>query len=533
MPTVKPERYVRPTTAHNAVRDGLTYATAYGGAAEIPSGMLADTQCYLCDTWNNAAVLNIPAHNGTPTQRVVYRGDYVGAECSLNFVTATHYLNMNRSNTDVVGFKQLQAILLSGTIANIDITDNNFTATGNAATVKLSGSTGDNFTDVRILRNTLKLANPVQAAASAVQWFCSTGVQSTCTRVEVSDNTFIGYLTPRSVIQFRSQADSHAATRMQDMLCNRNLFKGCSGTAVEYTSPGTLGLADTSAGIQVLGNQIYDNTESSGGLGGGIGIWGFADSTTPTFPKNRIAYNRAYRIVGPTGFFDGFYGCYIVEMNYGEDISSNGADGNAILWDFNCHDSIARCNMFRNVRGKVGQVNSGCGVMILNNCTNINVYGNVFDGVRIGVFYGASGTVSSGILANNSFANISVEAVHMASNATLVNGQLLRNNLLHGSGVKVNNLGPAWLGENNNYFYGFSGANVNHTHGAQSVIDPTATLASARINPDALQLLPGSPLIASGTFAGHFSDATGRPFKLPTSIGAYEDYSVKTRASRT
>lgn len=526
-------RWVRPTTAHNTTRNGLSYDTAWGGAGEIPSGLPADTDVWLCDAWSSAAIITIPSHNGTPTQRVRYRGDYPGAECTLAFSNASHYLNLFRSNTDVKGFKLLQAVLLSGTIANIDITDNVVPPTGTIAPIKLQGNTGDNYTDVKIGRNRVTWSSQSQMVASAVQWFVSTSQLSTCTRVDVFENTFVNVLCPRSVIQFRSQTDSNAATRMQDMRVWGNKFYYCGGTMIDYNSPGNPAAADTSAGLLVWGNEDYDSVESSTVLGGFLGLWGFANSTTQGFGKNRVWKNRAYRIVGPTGFFDGFYGSYIVEDNYGEDISSNGADGNAILWDFSCHDCIARRNIFRNVRGNNdGRINSGVGIMVLNDCTNIYNYANVFDGVHVGLFYGASGASSTGISAHNTFINLNGEAVHMHASATLVNGQAARNNLFQGSGVKVNNLSAAWANENGNHFYGFSGANVNHTHGTDSVIDAAGTLVTAGLNLVSLRPQAGSPLIGTAKFAGHFSDATGKPFRLPASVGAYEDRRIKARKSR-
>ncbi len=526
-------RFVRPDTSHSGTRDGLTYGTAWGGAAEINWGAIpADTDLWFCHAWTSAAIISVGAHGGTANARVRLRGDLPNAECTLTFSNASHYLNLFRSNTDVKGFRQLPAILLSGTIANIDITDNVILPSGTIAPIKLQGNTGDNYTDVKIGRNRVTWSSQAQMVASAVQWFVSTSQLSTCTRVDVFDNTFVNVLCPRSIIQFRSQTDSNAATRMQDMRAWGNKFYYCGGTMLDYNSPGNPGAADTSAGILAWNNEAYDSVESSTVLGGFMGIWGFANSTTPGFGKNRIWNNRAARIVGPTGFFDGFYGSYIVEDNYGEDISSSGNDGNALLWDFSCHDCIGRRNTFKNVRGnRDGRINSGVGIMVLNDCTNIQNYGNSFDGVHVGVFYGASGAASSGMTAHNTFVNISSEAVHMTSSATLVAGQLAKNNLFHGAGIKVNNLGPAWSGENSNHFHGFTGANVNHTHGAASVINAAGTLDTVLLDATTYRPKPGSPLIGAALFAGHFSDRSGRAFRLPASIGAHEVFDAP-RATR-
>ena len=38
--------------------------------------------------------------------------------------------------------------------------------------------------------------------------------------------------------------------------------------------------------------------------------------------------------------------------------------------------------------------------------------------------------------------------------------------------------------------------------------------------------LTGSPCMGAGAFVGYFSDASGRPFKNPPTIGAYEDYTI-------
>lgn len=49
-------RYVRPTLTHNSVRDGLSYATAWGGADEIDWGDLgADKTLWICGTWTDTS----------------------------------------------------------------------------------------------------------------------------------------------------------------------------------------------------------------------------------------------------------------------------------------------------------------------------------------------------------------------------------------------------------------------------------------------------------------------------------------------
>lgn len=529
--------FVRPNTSHSGVRNGLTYATAWGGWSEVvwgAGGFTAGDTLFVCGRHSYSSSIVIGAHLGTANNRATITGDFALDPGSITFTSNLLFLENDRNGTNVVSlavpsiFHQSSAsfVTYQGLVLNVP---------GNRMGINISGSTGNNYTDIVIDGCTFTPSSVVTASA-AIQWFASTADLTTMKRLTISNNKFVNFNGSRSIIHCRSQTDSDAATRMEDVLCFGNSYTNCTGTSMEFTTPGNPVAFGVSAGIKIQRNILNGVGESltNPAVGGGIGVQGFTTSPTPGFGDNLIEQNRGLNIVGATGLVDVFYGTYIVQDNVGINISSTSIDGNGILFDFNCDRCIARRNLLINVTGKSGVTNSGVGVMILDNCTNIFVHGNIVDGARIGVFYGNSGTASSSRIEHNTFVNLTDEAVHTVSTASLINNQILQNNIFSGVGFTVRDLTAiTWTGENYNYFYGFASGTFQHTLGANDV---TGTLSQVNttlgLYPSNYRLAPNSPGIGAASFLDYVTDFYGKPFRSPGSLGAIENTNLLPRARR-
>lgn len=520
--------YVRHDTTHSGSRDGLTYATAWGGWAEIQWGtnkVTAGDLLYVCGAHSYSTNIAVGNHLGTAVNRCTISGGYGPSPGSIGF-TGSFYLQNDYSGTTVTSLA-VPSILHENSASFCTYDTCQFNTPGNQNSINISGATGTAYSDI-LINNCDFTSNGIVTSSSAIKWFISTAAASTLIRPTITNNRFTVFSSSRSVIQLRSQTDSDPSTRMADLDIHGNTFTNCYGTCIEATSPGNPQTYGTSSGVKVYGNTFSNVLEAliSPFTGGCIGVWGFADSSTPGFGKNIIQSNYANGSVGPTGFADVFYGSYIIQDNSGNNISTSSIDGNAILFDLGSTNCLARRNKFTNVTGKNGVTNSGVGIMILNDCNNVVAYGNIFDNVRIGVFYGASGFSSSGNIHNNTFVNVIAEAVHTTSATTIMSQQLLTNNIFSGSGYLVNqNVATIWNNENYNYFYGFGNGSLNHSLGQNSLNDSLSSdvISVMLMNPLTYNLGVSSPGIGSGIFSGYGCDYSNLPFAIPCSIGAQEN----------
>lgn len=70
----------------------------------------------------------------------------------------------------------------------------------------------------------------------------------------------------------------------------------------------------------------------------------------------------------------------------------------------------------------------------------------------------------------------------------------------------------------------YTDINTAPGHSANLIVDPV-------IDSD-MRPRSGSPLLAAGRYIGYYQDAANKPFKLPSCIGAFEDYSILPRERR-
>src|SRR5687768_7674285 len=254
-------------------------------------------------------------------------------------------------------------------------------------------------------------------------------------------------------------------------------------------------------------------------LGGAMGIGGFAPSLTSGFGSNVIARNEAYGLEGPSGFLNTFYGTFRVFDNYGEDIYASQADGNAILIDHGCQDTVLHGNHFRRVIGNPEAENSGCGFMILNS-TGTTAYGNVVDGCKIGVYVGNKSAGQSCNIYNNTFKDCTFAGVYALSTADMA-ANLIRNNIFTGSASVPSALikGGTFTSESGNCYYGFGSASGHTLHATNKLINPEI---GADYRPR------NAALVRSSTYLGG-KDFSGKHFYDPPNYGAVDDVTATPR----
>ncbi len=491
-------RYVRPNTSHSASRDGLTYATAWGGWSEVvwgSSGVKGGDELFVCGAHTLANNISVGAHGATANAPVTIRGDYVGDPGSITFTTTTHTLTVGVAYTTLLNLS-IAACFHLGAATNCKYLNCTFNTPNTTSGIRFATG-GDNHSDVEIRGCTFNTIAASGTNHAALRWHVQTAQTSTMTRCTIENNTFNTQASYRSIIEFRTQADSNAISTMTDIKVNYNLFQNYKGTAVDLTCPGTSGLAFHAKGVQIRGNRLTNGQEiAAGTLGGGLGCWGFGPSTTPTFGPNLIADNYATNIQGPTGFIDVFYGSYVIQDNVGSlfyPASVNTIDANGILLDIGTTNTIVRRNKISNMNGSAS-FNSGVGLMILGKVTNCYVYGNVFDTMKNGIFVGATEGACDVKIYNNVFTNCTDTGVITVAQAALFNNVVCANNIFTGTGYAVKNqaTGVTWNKENFNRFAGFSSGNIGHTRGIRSktisaaVATAYASAISAGIDADAL-----------------------------------------------
>jgi hypothetical protein len=472
--------YVRPNTSHNATRNGTSYANAWGGWSEIvwgASGVKTGDDLYVCGAHVYATGITVGVHTAVVAP-VTIRGDLAADPGSISFTTLTDTLTMARACTNLLGFTNVAAVTHNGAAVNCRYLYNTFNTPGSTSGIRF-GAVNDFHSDIEIRGNTFNTIAPSPTVHAAIRWWVQTGSNSSMTRCTIEKNTFTNQAN-RSVIEFRTQNDSNAAATMTDIKVNYNTWSNYAGTALGLDCPGTLGLPFAAHGVQVRGNTFTNGLESPTAVFGGcIGLTGWGPSTTPGFGDNLVADNVATNIVGPTSFVDTFWGSYLIQDNVGDGFTTNSIDGNGIILDIGTVNTIVRRNRIKNAWGKAGVFNSGCGLMILGQCTNNQIYGNWFSGMQTGIFLGDTQGACDNKVHNNVFLGVTQNAVYIHSTAALLNGMLCANNFFGGDGYSVRDLsGANWTMEQFNTFSGFSLGTSNHTLGSRSVTR-AAGIASA------------------------------------------------------
>ena len=520
--------FVRPDTTHNTTRNGLSYDTAWGGWSEIVWGSLAagDT-LYACGTFNLTSTIAIGAHGGTATNRVTVSGGYAPARGYITVVQSGGvFLISARANTRITGFRfqnlTSNAIFVGSAATNCLYDFNTFVAvSGSGPLIGLDSATGNNHNGVYV-RNNIFTGVSSTNGGSALNWFPTIAINSTLTDIQIEDNIFtnITSTTARGVIHFRVQNDANVASKMVRIRVNRNQFLGYSGVAMELNSG--FNTFAQSQGLEVRSNTFANGREAAAGVGGCMSIWGFG--TDDSMGKPVITGNTFTDVQGAAGFANVFFGNYEIYGNSGRNLTTTTIDGNGVLFDYGCQYARAYANRFFDIRGKVGAVNSGVGVMVLDS-TNVEVFGNYVEGCLTGVFYGnltGNTTGQSSSIYNNTFIGCRNNGVYGLSTMDKTTNTFQNNIVVAATNtaVSVNNNGATWTStETNNTFFGFSGTSNHTLNGSDSTANPV--------------LSTGFPTTSTpvGVFIKPQIDGQLSAFWNPPTCGAYEV--VRPRTQRT
>lgn len=519
--------YVRPDTSHSGTRNGTSYATAWGGWTEIvwgASGVKPEDALYVCGAHNYSAGISIGTHGATTASSpATISGGYGPAPGTIVF-TGSVFLSAPRNYTTiedlaiVAGTSHCIYMYPSTEIKGDTVQRCTLTGGNGAAIVGLAAANGQIHSDLAFIGNDF-IGGTGSPLGGAITWtVAASGLPvSNLNRVTIHDNTFTGCDAGRAVVQLRLEDGANSLAGMTDIVITDNTFRDCPTLGLEIIGPSETGNPDyygRNTGLRITGNKFYDMTETDAAfnLGGAMGIGGFAPSLTDGFGSNIIARNEAYRITGPSGFLNTFYGTFRVFDNYAEDIIASQADGNAILIDHGTQDTIVYNNYFRRVIGNAATENSGCGIMILNALTT-TAYGNVVDGCKVGVYVGNKGTGQSCNVFNNHFLNCTYAGIYSLSTADMA-ANLIRNNIFTGAAHVPAALvkGGTFASESGNCYHGFA-APVGHTLDASNITDDPELDSDYRPAAAALQ--------GTGTYLGG-KDYTGKAFYNPPNIGAVD-----------
>lgn len=517
--------YVRPDASHSAIRNGTSYATAWGGWSSVVwggAGIVAGDTLYVCGVHSAGVILEIGAHGATVSSRVTIRGDYAGDSGSITFTTGNFYLNVNRSYTTVqnltITAASYSCIGLGGApLTGVHVRRCTLKGGGNSMVLFLAFN-GWSYIDCIIDGNTF-LGGAGAVGGSAIQWYAtSAGSVTSLSNLQISNNTFIGCSAVRATILLKALNAVAAGTKMADIVVSGNTFIACGAVMMEIYGPDMYG---RNTGIKVYNNMIRNQT-LVGIIGGGIVLGGFAQSLTADFGENIVRNNEAYELNGMSGFVNLFYGTYKVFDNYADGISTPTIDGNGVLFDHGCDNCEAFGNEFRNIRGTRadGYYDGGFGILVLD-ATNCKAYGNLIDGCVTGVAFGNKDGGQSANVFNNSFLNCSQSGAYLTGGAE-VTSNLVRNNIFTATRntiSSVKNNAAIWTGEASNCFHGFGDASRHTLHATTNTVDPQL---------DGSYRPRSVALVRKGTYLGGM-DFNGKRFYNPPNIGAVDDITATPR----
>lgn len=514
--------YVRPDTSHSGTRNGQSYDTAWGGWSAITwggAGVVAGDTLYVCGAHSITSAIAIGNHGATVSNRVTISGGY---ELDPGSITASAdggvFLQVNRDYTTLTDLTITANtsfalyFFAAAPLAGVTIQKCAFHGGTGAPIINLSAANLQAWSDITI-DDCDFIGGSGGTLGAAINWVVAkfgTPV-STLSRITIKNNRFTDCYADRAVVELRLEDECHADSKMADIVITDNTFRDCPTLALEIYGPSVYGI---NTGIRVTGNKFYDMTANSlpFNIGGAIGIGGFAPSLTSGFGSNVIARNEGYRLQGPTGLINLFYGTYRIFDNYGEDIVATQGDGNGILFDHGCDNCVAYGNKFRRLTGNSILEFTGVGIMVLD-ATNITVYGNIVDGCKIGVYLGNKAAAQSSNIYNNTFKDCWYAGYYALSTADMA-ANLIRNNIFTGQASVPSVLikGGTMTGESGNCYHGFTNP-VGHTlHASDITADPEL---DSNYRP-AAAALTGTGLYLGGR------DWTGKTFYNPPNIGAVD-----------
>lgn len=526
--------YVRPDASHGGTNAGTSYANAWQGWSSITwggGGVQGGDTLYVCGNHSYSATITVGAHGASSdAARATISGNYPDDPGSITFVGA-YYLNNSRSYTlfdalTITGDAS-SSVYMGATQSFVSFVGCVFNGNaGNGSIVALSGTGARTYSDILFDGCTFTGdARNASSGSGAINWLVGTGAVSNLVRVTIQNCAFVDLVTGRGAIHLRIEAAADVSSSMADMQVLNNTFSGVQGHCIELSSG--FDVFSSSAGMIVSGNAFDLCTVSPvSGSGSCMALWGFGPSTSDGFGEALISDNRGTNCVSDGGFIDLFFGSYVVRDNYADTFSTDTIDANGVLFDYGCSECKVYRNTFKNLTGKAGVVNSGCGIMVLDS-TSIWCFGNLVENCLTGIYFGSATSVhstgQSAVIEGNTIIDCSVHGVYLMTSADKAT-TVVRNNILtasDGAVPSVTNVGAAWTADElNNCFYGFAAASGHTLDASDITADPEI---DANGHPQ-----DGSPMIAAGVHTGYRRDGRGNAVWNPPTIGAFEFQRART-----
>lgn len=398
-------RYVRPNASHlpggTGTGDGLTYGTAWAGFANIPNNVLSGATA---DELIWAGTFQISVATGLPvltavsaSARVTMRGGYPGDPAVVQVIGAGNvFMSLNRSfiNFDNIEFigNDTQAVYIQPGISNHTYTNCIFRGTKETANsvFHFDDAGGANFTDFTFGTGTQLLGT----ATYGIRWvvFANVATATTLTNITFDGFSCTNFLSRHSAIGFRIDPGAVAGCKMQNIKILNSTVTNLRGMAwamsitQKEVCPGFLMDNCTVDGVT---GYLPAGEDTTLGAGLGVGGFGYLNGERPTI--RRSTFKNILN--APSGGIDTFYGTYLIEDCYFENITTvNGEiDGSAIIADTGTTGlTIRRCvaeNIYGDQSADSITYTGGTALTILQ-AENVVVESYYAENVRIGISYG-------------------------------------------------------------------------------------------------------------------------------------------------
>jgi hypothetical protein len=517
--------YVRPDSTHSNVRNGSSYATAWGGWGEIvwgASGVNAGDTLYVCSAHTYTAQTTIGAHGATSdANRTTIRGDYASDPGSITFTGAawidsvrnyTSLVNLRIIGTTTAGYNCIYQSAAAGFVVNgctFSGADNGITLASNVA-----------FTSCSILNSTFS----GHSNAGVNQSISAASINSSgivCTGNVIHDTGFYG-------IQLSIATAGWDSSRLTNYTVSNNTVYNTPGASIYLRScknDTTTVVNLYSSGLVISGNTVYNCGTVAGASGkhGGLLVMGF---NAPNITGNTVrdtyvtgAGIQTAKNLSPLITFNTISG-----IRSGTDSASYQGgypiDGNGIFFDNLTIGGLAFGNHVSDLVS-TGDPNSGTAFAFWT-AIGAKFVGNVAVNCNRGVFYGRTEETGN-VVQNNTFINCSA-GIWKVGTSALTGNVTVKNNILHncatGFSIGAN---PSITADYNNV-YGHVTAYSGISAGANDVsVNP---LLDSTYKPATASLQTG------GVYLGG-KDFYGKEFPAVSPIGAVAHIASKSTATRS
>lgn len=488
--------YVREDTSHNVSRDGLSYATAWGGWGEIQwnSVVGAGDTLLVCGSHSYAEEVDMGQPNATAEARTTIDGNCPSDVGSITITSANYFYNAR----NYINFQNLIFNAQTTKPAFYNSHGNSLVFTNvifNGGTQGFSFATNaGTTTDITFNNCTFK-----DQSGNGVTWeIADADTAASLSGIHFNNSTF---LNSDNGINLKLDVEG-IATATDISIYNTKFFNIASFAAIVVNN----GLNYLWEDVQFSYNTCGNSANCFAGSGYG--------SSTSDYGKNIIWDNEIYGTTSVVAI-DPIYVQYLdVRRNKIHDGSSDDIDGNGILIDYGCSHIIVESNNIYNMVGNPSYTNSGVAIMALN-ADDVIIKNNYGTGNKYGLFQGdvsavigpAPGTIR---FINNTFTNNLSGGIEVRDTISTEEAANIyfQNNILTANSVGIG-FDDTLNGDSvhsNNIFYGFTTTYNNISAGANE--------------------LTSNPLVNSDYSLGSGSPALGLGL---VNLGVYTDYNGKWR----